>query len=236
MATREHKKKGSTDVAVPMEDVVRFVRQLSHDLRNHLNAAELQAAFMNEIAGDSEVKEEITRLRGVLGEMGHGLQRLSASLTPPRLTLMPYEAKSFVEDLQQKVALQFPEQKGAIEWKIAADGATLEIDPQVLQQAVLELFANAFLHERGVGGMTAAAETRGGEFHFTLREPKAAFNGSTEQWGCEPFRHVKHGHYGIGLHRTRQIVEAHRGRLEAQFDSTTSALATRIILPVVVAR
>ena len=32
-----------------MPDIVKFIRQLGHDLRNHLNAAELQAAYLAEI-------------------------------------------------------------------------------------------------------------------------------------------------------------------------------------------
>lgn len=63
------------DLQIPMPDVVRFVRQLSHDLRNHLNAAELQSAFLNEIAADAEMKEEISRLRGMLSDMGRDLRR-----------------------------------------------------------------------------------------------------------------------------------------------------------------
>ena len=33
-----------------MPDVVKFLRQLGHDLRNHLNAAELQSAYVAELA------------------------------------------------------------------------------------------------------------------------------------------------------------------------------------------
>src|SRR5205085_3517288 len=35
--------------SVPWDDVVRFVRQLSHDLRNDLNALELQSAYIAEL-------------------------------------------------------------------------------------------------------------------------------------------------------------------------------------------
>ena len=41
------------DIQVSMPDVVKFVRQLAHDLRNHLNAAELQSAYLDEIAEDA---------------------------------------------------------------------------------------------------------------------------------------------------------------------------------------
>ena len=35
-------------LSVPWVDAARFIRQFSHDLRNHLNAIELQSAYMGE--------------------------------------------------------------------------------------------------------------------------------------------------------------------------------------------
>ena len=214
-----------------MPDVVRFVRQLSHDLRNHLNAAELQSAYVNEIAEDAELKDEIKRLRSMLAEMGGSLQRLTQSLAEIKLTNMPYPAAAFIEDLQQKLAMQSPEQSSAVDWEVQLDSASLDIDPQILQQAMLELFANAFMHERSEARLAAKAAIEGGEFRFTLREPKTAFSGSIESWGEQPFRKVKHGHYGLGLPRVRSIVRAHGGQLTAQYDPASSALVTTVALP-----
>jgi hypothetical protein len=69
------------------------------------------------------------------------------------------------------------------------------------------------------------------EFRFTLREPKAAFTGSIENWGRQPFRKLKHGHYGLGLPRVRSIVQAHGGELTAQYDQGSSSLITTVSLP-----
>jgi signal transduction histidine kinase len=230
-ATTQPTSGGTADLQIPMPDVVRFVRQLSHDLRNHLNAAELQSAFLNEIAEDGEVKQEVQRLRAMLSEMGASLQRLTTSLAEVRLTEMPYPATAFIEDLQQKLAARSSEESSAVDWNVRADGATLNIDPQVLQQAFLELLANAFLHERGDGPILANAETRDGKFRFTLREPKPTFSGSIEAWGQQPFRKVKHGHYGLGLPRVRSIIQAHGGELTAQYDQPSSSLITTVVLP-----
>ena len=41
--------------AIPLPRVVNFVRQITHDVRNGLNAIDLQAAFIAEIAGAGEV-------------------------------------------------------------------------------------------------------------------------------------------------------------------------------------
>lgn len=215
-----------------MADVVRFVRQLSHDLRNHLNAAELQAAYLKEIAEDAEVKSEVQRLRGMVSEMGTSLQTVTALLATPKLTLMSYEASAILEDLRQKAAHEFPEEQTAFEWLDTKTDVLVEIDPQLLQQALLELLRNALQHARGDGPIQVSRETTGREFVLTLREPKTAFELSTGDWGGEPFKLVKHGHYGLGLHRARSIVEAHRGKLTARYDSDGSVFVTTVSLPV----
>ena len=159
----------SNALSVPWTDVVRFVRQLSHDLRNHLNAASLTAAYLNEVATDAEVKIEIKRL--------------------------------------------------------------LNVDPQLLQQAIIELFSNAFRHHRGEGSLIAFGKIDNQRFVFGLLEPKSRFDLPTENWGREPLHNVAPGHYGLGLHRARAIIEAHGGELHARYEPGESVLVTTITLP-----
>lgn len=214
-----------------MPILVKFVRQLAHDLRNDLNAAELQSAYLAEIAEDAEVKEEVKRLRGMVAEVGANLQKLTAALSQARLTEMSYDASEFVEDLRQKFATTHPDNGATVEWKVASGNATLQIDPQMLLPAILELLANAFRHEPGDGAITVETRTENDRFILTLREPKRSFEHSTADWGREPFRRVGQGHYGLGLYRTRQVVEAHQGDLSARYDPATSSLVTTISLP-----
>lgn len=214
-----------------MPDVVKFVRQLGHDLRNHLNAAELQSAYIAEITVDPELQEEVKRLRAMISEMGASLQRVTSALSGPRLTLMPYGAADFVDDLRQKLAGESPDQSTKVEWSMQVGDAILQIDPQSLQPALLELFANAFRHSRAEGIISVEASIEDNRFVFTIREPKQRFEGSTENWGREPLRTVGQGHYGLGLHRSRAIIEAHDGQLNARYDSSASSLITTVVLP-----
>jgi len=219
------------EIQVSLPVLVKFVRQLAHDLRNHLNAAELQSAYLTEIAENSEIREEIKRLRGMIAQVGVSLQELTSALGPPRLTEMPYSAKDLIEDLQQKLAANYPEESAGVKWDAAAGEATLNIDPQLLLPALVELFANAFRHERAEGVITATARTGNGRFTFTLSEPKRNFQQSTEHWGHEPFRTLGHGRYGLGLHRARAIVEAHKAEFAARHDAESSSLVTTISFP-----
>ena len=214
-----------------MPEVTKFVRQLSHDLRNHLNAAELQSAYLAELAEEPELKEEIKRLRAMISEVGGSLQRVTSALGPARLTVMPYGAADFVEGLRQKLGTDHPDQSAEIAWDVQTGDTHLEIDPQLLQPALLELFANAFRHDRAPGFISVEARIERDRFHFTIREPKRNFQLSTENWGREPFRTVGQGHYGLGLNRSRVIIEAHEGQFNARYDSPASSLITTVVLP-----
>ena len=217
-------------LSVPWIDTVRFVHQLSHDLRNHLNAIELQSAYISELDGSAELKGEIKRLREMISGFSAVLQKLTG-LGEVKPNLISYRASDFVEDLRKTIAHEFPKESAEITWDIQAGNAMLNVDPQLLQQAFSEVFANAFQHDRGKGALIAAARIDGTRFVFTLREPKARFESSTENWGREPFRRITRGHYGLGLNRVRVIMEAHGGEMHAEYDPQGSMLLTTLILP-----
>ena len=217
-------------LSVPWIDTVRFVHQLTHDLRNHLNAIELQSAYISELDASAELKGEIKRLREMISGLTAVLQKLSG-LGEVKPNLISYQASDFVEDLRKTIAHEFPKESAEITWDIQTGGAMLNVDPQLLQQAFSEVFANAFQHDRGKGALVAVARIDGKRFVFTLREPKTRFESSTENWGREPFRRITRGHYGLGLNRVRVIMEGHGGEMHAEYDPKGSTLLTTLTLP-----
>jgi K+-sensing histidine kinase KdpD len=108
----------------------------------------------------------------------------------------------------------------------------LNIDPQLFQEVFVELFANAFQHDRGNGALVAKATTSDGKFVFSLHEPKAVFSSDTQNWGREPLRNIRQRHYGLGLNRVRGIVEAHGGKLQAQHDPKAGTFISTMTLPI----
>src|SRR5256886_9392963 len=222
---------GNEPPSVRWHDMVKFVRQLSHDIRNNLNAVELQSAYLAELAEETEMKKEIQRLREMVSEVGANLQRLTAGLSQVSRTRISYPAADFIEDLKQKLAKDFADNAAKVTWDVQLKDATLQIDPQLAQQAFLELFSNAFQHERNVKSITAKAYIDNDHFVFELHEPKARFELSTENWGHDPLRNVSQAHYGLGLNRTRSVAEAHSGDFRAEHDQKTSTLITTVRLP-----
>ena len=222
---------GKDSKSVAWSDATRFIQQLTHDLRNDLNAIELQSAYIEELGKSEEVKNEIKRLREMISRLASTLQWLSRAVGTVRPNVIPYPASDFMEDLRGKIDHDFPEESKEISWEIQLGDAMLNVDPQFFEEAFTEIFANAFRHDRGNGPLVARAKIDDRKFLFTLCEPKARFDLPTQNWGREPLRKMSQRHYGLGLNRVRGIVEAHGGELNAQYDPKVSALTTTIRLP-----
>jgi two-component system sensor histidine kinase ResE len=217
---------------VPWNDVVRFIRQLSHDLRNHLNAIELQSAYINELEREDELKVEIKRLQKMISGMTSTLQSISRAVSDIKLNLIQYPASDLVEDLRKKIDHDFSQENPAITWDLQVTDAIVNVDPQLLQEALTELFANALKHTQSKGDLGVTAKIAEGQLLIAIDEAKTRFELPVNDWGREPLQSVSQGHYGLGLNRVRAIVEAHGGKIYAQFDPKTSMLTTRLVLPV----
>jgi K+-sensing histidine kinase KdpD len=229
MKTEEKAAPAAANGNVPWENFVKFVRQLSHDLRNQLNAAELQSALIGELTNDPELKSEVRRLRELVSQLGTTLQSLSASVAEPRPTALPYAATDFIADLQKKIAREFPEKGQAVKWEVLPAGATLNIDPELTEWAAAELFRNTFRHDPAGDEVQAQASVEGDWFTFSIREAKKE-EIDPAQW-TQPLQKVSHGHYGLGLRRAHRIIAAQGGELTAKFDPASRTLTSTITLP-----
>lgn len=227
----DNSSKAPTSLTVPWRDLVHFVRQLSHDLRNDLNALELQSAYIAELTQDQELTNEIKRLREVVSGLNSTLQLLSRAVGEVAPNLVAYPADEFLTDMRTQIERNFSKENHEITWDVQLQNGMLNIDPQLFQEVFVELFANAFQHDRGKGALVARARISDGRFEFSLHEPKAVFSSDTQNWGREPLRSIKQRHYGLGLNRARAIIEAHGGELEAQYDPKTATLVSTVTLP-----
>ena len=229
--TSKSSEPATDSLTVPWSDTVRFVRQLSHDLRNDLNALELQSAYIGELTQDQELTSEIKRLREVVTGMNSMLQLLSRAVGEVAPNVVTYPVSEFLADMRTQIERNFSKENHEITWDVQLQDGTLNIDPQLFQEVFVELFANAFQHDRGKGALVARARISDGRFMFTLDEPKAVFSSDTQNWGREPLRNIRQRHYGLGLNRIRAIIEAHGGELQAHYDPEAATFVSTMALP-----
>jgi len=216
---------------VPVERVAKFIRQLTHDVRNGLSASDLEAAFIEEISADAEVLTEVRKLREMISDTAKMLRAISQYFQPASVHPIPWEAKTVMEELGKRVKAKFPEQFQAI--KITDDfrGETVEVDLEQTLVLVLAVLRNSIQWMKEGAEISVHGTAKDGPALIEIIEPKVDFTSDTppEKWGTAPLYSTRSGGYGLGLFHARKIAQAQGSRLEIHFAG--NELITRITLP-----
>jgi signal transduction histidine kinase len=217
--------------SVPLPRVVNLVRLITHDVRNGLNAIDLQAAFAGEIAGDGEMAEEIGKLRAMVCHVTKNMQELSARFGELRPVLMRYPAQEFLQGLKEAVEEEFDRQAKRIVWEVKVGEEEIEMDYTLLLTALMELTRNAINFREGDHAIHFTVWEEGGSIVFEVRQPHATAVTDGDRWGREPLVSSRRGGYGLGLFYVRRILDTLGGGLNPGYDAESGELRVRLTLP-----
>jgi signal transduction histidine kinase len=219
---------------VPLERVAKFIRQITHDVRNGLSAVDLEAAFIAELIADPEATEELRRLRGMVTATAKALKELSNHFQPVTVHTMPWQAAMIFQELRERVPRHFDEemQAGPFTAECCLSAEVICVDLEQLSSAVFQVLMNAFQFRKTGERVALTSYAQGSSVVFEVAENKPDFETSVplDEWGLEPLRTTRPGGYGLGLFRTRRILEAHGGDFEVVYES--GVLKTRLSIPI----
>lgn len=209
--------------------VAGFVRQLTHDVRNHLNGLDLETALLNELVTDGEAKESVDRLRRLIRQTASELRTLSGKFAQPSFAVGEVAAKELFLIWQDQATGLDPAPK--IEWHESVGNARVKTDIDAIARALREVLANATIFG---GDATIKAEARVVDRHlvFTLIEPKTLpLDPAT--WGRTPLVSTRRGGYGLGLWEADRNVTECGGAVQRHFDGAKKTLTTTLKFPMV---
>lgn len=219
------------EVNVPLERVAKFVRQLTHDVRNGLSAADLESAFIEEISTDAEVLAEVRKLREMIADTAKMLREVSLYFQPASVHPIPWEAKTVMDELRKRVSAEFPEQFEAIKIADRFASETVEIDLEQTLVLVLAVLRNALQWMKEDAQLSVVGAVKNGQATLEIREPKKNLTSDVppETWGTEPLYSTRPGGYGLGMFYARKIAQAQGSSLENRV--VGDELVTAITLP-----
>lgn len=218
------------DMAAAQEE---FLRAVSHDLRAPLRHVTSYGTLVREVLGDlppevlqsAEVQEALGFLATMdlsarrMGLMIDGLQALvRASRAPLRLQPVPLAGAI----AQARAALAPAEAGRAVEWRIALDLPTLQADPALLQELLVQLLGNALKFTRPVVQpcITVSAVTAPkGLLAFALQDNGVGFDPARAGALFGVFqrlhRETEFVGVGTGLALCRAVAHRHGGSVAA---------------------
>lgn len=219
-------------VAVSFEALAGFLRLLSHDVRNDLNAVDLLTAYIQDVTGAESIRAELAQLRTAIRYGSERMHRLSRAFDLPRVDAISLPLHVLMDDLRAQLLAENPEIETRVRWQIEDEHESVFVDPTLAMEVVRELADNALAfspHGSHVNVTVGVNAIHSLEWRFsqTLRETSA----SPDQWGRSPFLSSRRGHYGLGLFRARRIVEAHKGSMEFMHDRKTNILTALVRFP-----
>lgn len=219
------------DLEIPFACLAKFVRQISHDVRNNLGSMDLQAAYALELISDAEVISELRKLRGMITSTAKMLQLISRSFQVPKPELITLEARMLQDDFRDRFTKLHPEEAARLQWQVELADEEVAVDIELIFAALLEICRNAIYFHEGTEKVGARVFSQDGCLIVELQQRRQAVDGSLDEWGCKPLVSTRRAGYGLGLFHGRQVIVAHGGQLEFVHLPEEATLITRARLP-----
>lgn len=182
---------------------------VSHELKTPLAAisATLEGAEPNR----AELQQAVRRLTNTVDHLLDATRIESGLLQPVREWCEPAE---LVRETIERAHLPEP-----VKISVAPDLPTIEVDAQLIEQALTLLLSNAATHGGGTQPIELAAARDDSTMIFSVRDRGPGLAPGEEAKVFEKFyrgARKRPGGLGLGLAIARQLVEAHGGRINAR--------------------
>ena len=205
--------------------VGRVSAQVAHEIRNPLSSIGLNVEMLEDQLGQSRFgsAEDAKEARDLLASVIREVDRLT-EITEDylRLARLPTPSKR-PEDLKKilEEVLSFArEELGRAGVKIVAElpesGLPVSADEGQLRQVFLNLIRNAREAMTNGGTLKVRATSTGALLDVRVSDTGSGIPPEVREKLFEPFFTTKPGGTGLGLSLSRQIVEAHGGRIDVE--------------------
>lgn len=190
------------------EWVIQIIRRHAHDLRNQLNALELDALLLEELLSSPEAGVVVGRMRGNLLLLNEMVRSLTVKFDESDSIVM---AAADLLQLWKYRVIAFESPSQCIEWQTVSGSGSLTINKNVVVSVLCELTLAAWKRATGHPLRAALHVAADGTISIQLREPV----------NDKPLSEDL-------IKESARFIEANDGRLEHRQDHATGEWLTTL--------
>ncbi len=213
--------------------VGRLAAGVAHEIRNPLSSIKGFATYFKERypdkADDQQIAnimiQEVERMNKVIGQ-------LLDFARPVRIVKKKVPISKIIADSLKMIERQAGEKQIILQTRIDPPDGSVEIDPDRINQVLLNLYLNG-LEALGVGGhltVTAAISKAERQLRITVSDDGSGISREDMSRIFDPYFTTKPTGTGLGLAMVHNIVQAHGGKVMAESNLGQGASFT-VVLP-----
>jgi signal transduction histidine kinase len=218
---------------VSLELVDAFLRQLSHDVRNDLNAMDLLISYAEDLGAGEKAGAALEQLHGAIRYGSQRMVRISKAFQIPAPDSIPYPMDLLFEDLRDRLSVERPELSNRLQWLYSSGPCSALVDPALFLEAMTELMQNAAAFSAQESPVHVEARGDSGGVFWTIGQNAPNSFDGMQEWGLRPLESSRRAHYGLGLFRARRILSALEASLDFVHDLEGGVLLTEVFFPAV---
>jgi len=202
-----------------------LIATLSHELKTPLTSLRIAAELLEETISDqlpprareilATLYEDVSRLQTIAGDLLDASRTSAARIGVERRPIMLDEV---VSEISRPLAMQAQEKGIALELKYSERPLPIWGDPIKLPWVITNLVGNALRYTPAGGRITIELSQHGSAVRAVVSDTGCGIEGRALERIFEPYAQGAEnprqaGSAGLGLYITKEIVEAHNGRI-----------------------
>jgi signal transduction histidine kinase len=202
-----------------------------HEIKNPLVGVASGLDLLSDRLDEADLRSQriLGQIRDEIHRMEVALQDLLSYARPKEPRLVRATPEQLIERLITLVRPQAEAGGTSVRYSCESDLPPVEVDPDLLNQALINLALNGIQAMEPGGVLDISASRAGDTVRFSVSDTGTGIPQERLQDILKPFFTTKHQGTGLGLAITRGIVERHGGRLEVESEPGAGSTFTIVI-------
>jgi signal transduction histidine kinase len=202
---------------------------LAHEVLNPLAGIKVALQLLGRLEPSDAVRETVTAVDGEIGRVDRLARRLIGFARP----LQPQRRPCALDPLVARVLGHVGHDEAARDVTFEVEvpsGLSVDFDPELLEQVLLNLTLNACQAIEGAGHVRLVARVADGWTFIEVIDDGVGLAPEVARQLFVPFATSRVGGHGLGLAFSQSVAVAHGGRIEARSNGATARGSTFTVL------